>query len=1011
MKKDTLTWPVTTRRDLFCEPVPSATYRLQFNRQFTFRHATRLVCYLHELGISDIYASPLTAARPGSSHGYDVTDYSRLNPEIGTEEDFLALARRLREHGMGLLLDVVPNHMCIVGGTNQWWNDVLENGPGSPCARAFDIDWLPPKGDLTHKVLLPMLGAQYGRTLENQELRLEYEQGGFFIRYYETRLPVAPRSCGQILQPVLERLRAGLNDTPEPVLELESILTALSYLPPRTVTAEPKVRERQREKEIIKRRLHELTETDPTVRSALQTVVEEFNGIRGRANSFDQLERLLADQGYRLSHWRVAADEINYRRFFDINELAAIRVEEPEVFAAVHELALKLIREGAVTGLRIDHVDGLFDPEQYLHDLQTACQTAWQQSLGAAAAAESSAAGGSAQVSVQSRAGGLRSVYIVVEKVLGHDELLRPDWAVAGTTGYGFLNLLNGIFIEPRSRRAFQRLYERFTGQTGSFADLVYDCKKLILRVALSSELHVLARRLDRISEQHRYSRDFTLNSLQYALGEVIACFPVYRTYLRPAQATVSGEDQRHIRRAIREAIQRNPAISPSIFEFIGSLLLLENPDGLSGEQTAERRNFVMRFQQLTGPVMAKGLEDTAFYRYFPLASLNEVGGDPTRFGLTVDVFHQQNQQRMIARPHGLSAGSTHDTKRSEDVRARLNVLTEIPTEWYRAILRWQNLNRPHKTRHWSGEVPDANVEYLIYQTIIGVWPPGQFRLEDLPELTRRVEEYIVKAIREAKVHTSWISPDEEYEQGVRQFIRAILAPEPENRFPAELDGFQQPVARAGIFNSLSQTLLRITSPGVPDFYQGTELWDFSLVDPDNRRPVDFERREHLLSEIIAAERGNLSDFLQRLLQQPEDGCLKMYLIRRALQFRRRHQELFVKGTYQPLRVTGKARNHVIAFARSTGRQTLIVAAGRFFIRLGANGQLPPGREVWGDTKIVLDGKLETEELHEVFTETNLRLIRRDGRVELSLADVFARLPVAILAEGPGSSPGRISTR
>src|SRR5262245_48949227 len=559
------------------------------------------------------------------------------------------------------------------------------------------------------------------------------------------------------------------------------------------------------------------------------------------------------------------------------------------------------------------------------------------------------------------------------------------------------MNLLNGVFIDTANKPAFLRLYQQFTGNAVNFSDLIYQCKKLILRVAMSSELHVLARKLDRISEQLRYSRDFTLNSLQYALGELIACFPVYRTYTRLDQTEVNEEDQRHIRRAIKEAKQNNPAISGSLFDFIGSLLLLKDPEGLTEEQVAERRNFVLRFQQLTGPVMAKGMEDTAFYRYFPLASLNEVGGDPARFGITVDVFHDKNQQRMYERPHGLSATSTHDTKRSEDVRARLNVLSEMPAQWYRNILRWRRINQDHRTRLNGTEAPDDNDEYLIYQTLVGAWPLSPMNGERLAEFARRIEEYIIKAMREAKVHSSWISPNDAYERGVRRFIRNILEHTSENRFLNDFIGFQQTIARAGMLNSFSQTLLKIALPGVPDFYQGTEIWDFSLVDPDNRRPVDFTERKKLLAEIREAEKGDLLDFVEQMTARLEDGRVKMYLMIRALNFRRARSELFAKGDYQPLCLSGSRKNHVIAFSRNLRNKSVIVATGRFFSRLGAPDRFPRGKETWDETFIEMDKNMKFSNYRNVITGEVLKVSEHQDKYGLPLAKVFSRLPMAML--------------
>ncbi len=971
--------------------LPSATYRFQFNSQFTFKQAAELVDYLHELGISDCYASPLFTATPGSPHGYDIIDHSTINPEIGTEEEFVEFARRLRQRAMGLIMDVVPNHMCIAGSGNRWWNDVLENGPSSPYAQYFDIDWKPPKPDLIDKVLLPMLGDQYGRVLENQEITISYRQGAFFADYYESRLPIAPRKYMQILEPLLTEMKAELGEHDLHVLELESIITALGHLPLRNETDPERIKERYREKEVIKRRLDTLVTECVGARRALDNSLRDLNGTKGISESFDRLERLLADQAYRLSFWRVAADEINYRRFFDINELAAIRVENQQVFAPVHELVLRLIGEGLVNGLRIDHVDGLFDPVQYLGDLQAACLEAQKQ--------RAAVAGATALEGWQPRRADNSGIpfYVVVEKILSDGELMRLDWPVHGTTGYGFLNQLNGVFVETDNEAGLRQIYERFTGEAPIFADLVYECKKLILNVAMSSELHVLAGRLDRISEQHRFSRDFTLNSLQYALGEVIACFPVYRSYTRKQQTEVSQEDRRHILAAFSEAKRRNPATSPSIFDFIGNLLLLEDPAGLTEAQRDERHDFILRFQQLTGPVMAKGVEDTAFYRHYPLASLNEVGGEPQRFGITVEEFHTLNVKRMFERPHGLSATSTHDTKRGEDVRARINVLSEIPDKWYRAISRWGEINRDRKTRIEEEEVPGANEEYLLYQTLVGAWPLEPMDASTQSGFTRRIQEYIIKAMREAKVHTSWISPNEGYEGATREFIEAILKPDRTNRFLKAFDTFQAPVARAGIYNALAQTLLKITAPGVPDFYQGTELWDLNLVDPDNRRQVDYASRRILLDSLVAAGSGDLTTLVSRLVACPEDGRIKLYLTNRTLRFRGDHQSLFAEGDYLPLVARGQKENHVIAFARVLREQAALVVSGRFFTRLGDVNQPPTGSAVWGDTTVTLDHESAYGWYRDVITGQRVRTKRNGAGIELPLAQVFAHLPLALL--------------
>lgn len=964
--------------------IPTATYRLQFNHQFTLKQAAAITSYLRDLGISDCYASPLFTARRGSLHGYDVVDPTKLNPELGTREDFNGFSADLKRNGMGLMMDVVPNHMCIAGSGNRWWNDILENGPSSPYAAFFDIDWRPPKQNLTDKTLLPTLGDQYGRVLENQEIQLAYHRGAFFVSYYETKLPISPRSSIFILDAVLDELKSSLDENHPYRLELESIITALSHLPPRTQTDPEKVRERLREKEVTKRRLAALVTESREVKGALKKIVREFNGRRGEKHSFDRLEELLAEQAYRLCFWRVAADEINYRRFFDINELAAIRVEQPEVFAEVHELIFRLMKEGHVTSLRIDHIDGLHDPEQYLRDLQNGCRKSLRQS-------NQSAFGQSAIRNPQPAIE--RPCYVVVEKILGYDEHLRKSWAAYGTTGYDFLNLLNGLFVDSNNEAAFRKLYRRLTGVESDFADMAYDSKKLILRAAMSSELHVLARQLDRISEQSRYTRDFTLNSLQYALGEVIACFPVYRSYIRPNAKEAGEEDRRYISKAIRNAKRRNPTISPSIFDFIESLLLLRDPDGIDDEQRRERRRFVMRFQQLTGPVAAKGIEDTAFYRYHPLASLCEVGGEPSRFGVSPGTFHRSNRERLALWPHTMLASSTHDAKRSEDARARINALSEIPARWYRAVRRWQVMNHDLKTPIEDRVAPDANEEYLLYQTLAGAWPLVTQNEQERQSFIQRIQDYLIKAVREAKIHSSWLNPDEEYEQAVRDFVSNVLSDGP---FISDFIEFQAPISRAGMFNSLSQTLLKMTSPGVPDFYQGTELWDFSLVDPDNRRLVDYEHRKQLLDSLRAGEASDQAALAGELIRNAEDGRIKMFVTTRALNYRRNNLDLFERGEYLPLQSEGERERHIVSFARRFGDQTAVVIASRFFSRLTVNSHPPIGAEVWGDTSVLMNGELAGC-YRDVFTGASLCAQQQRSGATLPVAEALAYLPVALL--------------
>jgi len=964
---------------------PSATYRLQLNRLFPFDQATAIVDYLDDLGITDIYASPFLMARPGSMHGYDVTDQTRFNPEIGDEDYFLRLSASLHGHKMGLIADVVLNHMCITHPSNRWWWDVLENGPSSPFARFFDIDWHPPKEELANKVLLPFLGDQYGRVLETQEIKVVYANDQFEAVYYENPLPLAPWTWTMILEPAAARLRDRLGPSDEHLAELESITTALSHLPGNTETDEAKVREREREKAIVKRRLSELMQASPEATEAIQTALVDINGQCGDPHSFDRLERLLESEAYRLSFWGVAMDEINYRRFFDINDLAAIRVEDSEVFSAVHALIFDLVSRGHITGLRVDHPDGLFEPEKYFRYLQDAC-------LAQSPLAKTNGKG--------NRNGADRTFYVVAEKILMPNESLRTAWPIEGTSGYNFLNLANGVFVDHTKDKAFEQLYRRFTGWSQEFDDLVCDSKRLILQVAMSSELNVLARKLDRISEQHRWYRDFTLESLRDALKEVLAAFPVYRSYIRSDQKEVDPEDRRVIVTAIREAKRRNPAISESVFDFIQNVLLLEHPDGLDDAQRAERQMFALRFQQLSAPVMAKGMEDTAFYRYYPLASLNEVGGNPERFGLSVNAFHRRNLVRGELWPNSMNASSTHDTKREEDVRARINVLSEMPSEWYRAIRRWRDINRKWKTKAGELIAPDANEEYLLYQTLVGTWPLFPMNAQEHAVYIQRIQKYMEKALHEAKVHTSWISPNVEYDRAVQDFVAKVLHPSAENAFLEDFRQFQAPIAQAGMWNSLSQLVLKIASPGVPDFYQGNELWSFHLVDPDNRDPVDFDRRRKMLAKLREKD-ADLEVLVERLMNNPCDGAIKLFVTHRSLRFRREHRQLFAAGSYLPLAPDGSRPRNVLAFARQWNGQTVIALAGRFMLKLRNSHPAPIG-DVWANTVIPLPKKIKHSSFQDVLTGQRLAVAERDGEPALPLAQVFAHCPVALLfAENP----------
>jgi (1->4)-alpha-D-glucan 1-alpha-D-glucosylmutase len=988
---------------------PESTYRLQFHAGFTFRDACAIVPYLSALGITHCYASPYLQARPGSQHGYDITNHRALNPEIGTDEEHEAFVSALHARGMGLILDTVPNHMGIVGNDNAWWNDVLESGPSSPYAGYFDIGWQDsPRPEHRNRVLLPILGEPYGQALEAQQIRLAYAAGAFTLHYFDHRFPVAPHSYAQILKYNLEELERTLGADAPALQEYQSILTAVSHLPERTETAPTRVAEYQREKEVIKRRLAALTQEGAAVRDSLDKTVALFNGTAGDPRSFDELDRLLDEQAYRLAFWRVAADEINYRRFFDINELAALNMEKPEVFAATHELVLRLLSQGKVDGLRIDHPDGLYDPKQYLRRLQQhyvlACAREVADSDPAWSGLDRKELEGPLLELVGAtgpdgdRALPRRPLYVVVEKVLGATEQLQPDWDTHGTTGYDFVNVVNGLFVDPDGEKPLTQLYRDRTG-IGPFAEVVYQNKLLILRTALSSELHMLANQVDRLAQKDRSSRDFTLNSLRFALGQVIACFPVYRSYI--SDEGVHDPDRKYAEAAVRRAMARNPTLSRSLFRLVRDLLLLRHPGSAGEEGRAEQRHFAGKFQQVTAPVMAKGVEDTSFYVYNRLLSLNEVGGDPARFGAAPEAVHRFNQGRQAQWPRALSPLSTHDTKRGEDVRARLNVLSELPQEWGECLERWSRFNEPHRLLVDEAFVPDPNEEYLLYQTLLGAWPPGLCGPGEYADLVKRIQEYMVKALHEAKVHTSWINPNEAYDEAVRLFIARILDEELSGPFLQDLRAFQQRVSHFGLLNSLAQTLLKITLPGVSDTYQGTELWDFSLVDPDNRRPVDYERRQEMLRALQgrAAEVGpEWRELARELTHAKEDGRIKLYVTARAMRCRRDHPGLFSTGDYLPAEATGVRRDHVFGFVRRLGDREAVVAVPRLLTRLvsGPEG-LPLGAEVWQDTRLLLPDSAPAPHWYNLFTGETLTCVDHQGQPALSLAEVLAHFPVALL--------------
>jgi (1->4)-alpha-D-glucan 1-alpha-D-glucosylmutase len=952
-------------------PIPRSTYRLQFNKTFTFSQAAALVPYLAELGVSHCYASPYLRARPGSTHGYDIVDHHQLNPEIGSLEDYEGFVAALHEHGMGQILDIVPNHMGIMGSDNAWWLDVLENGEASAYAEFFDIDWYPLKDELQGKVLVPVLGDQYGTILDRGELRLtlDKDKGEFSILYFQHRFPVDPREYPRILGFGLEPLQQRLSPENEELLEMQSLISAFNHLPGREETAPEKRIERLRDKEIHKRRLAALYARSFDIAEFLEDVVEKMNGTAGDPASFDALHELIKAQAYRLAFWRVAADDINYRRFFDVDDLAALRQENENVFNQTHQLVLQLLRDGKIDGLRIDHPDGLYNPQQYFERLQHSGDAPTSEDVSA------------------------KHFYVVAEKILTSEERLAHTWPIHGTTGYNFSNLVNGLFIDPASERKLDRIYRRFTGKHGDFKELLYECKKLVMDRSLNSELNVMANHLSRIALADRHTCDFTVKSLRDALTEIVAGFPVYRTYV--TEQHVSASDHAYIDEAVDCAKGRSTAES-SVYDFTRKILLESDLEGRPQYYQRSVNRLAMRFQQYTSALMAKGLEDTSFYRYNRLISLNEVGGDPVRFGVTPELFHREVERRSQTWPYAMVATSTHDSKRSEDVRARINVLSEMPLAWHWHVRNWRKLNRNKKTFSGGTEIPTANDEYLLYQTLVGAWP---FEAEGNSEqpFRQRICDFMCKALREAKENTNWANPNQGYESGVTSFVNSVLE---SKEFRDSFLPFQRRTAYFGMLNSLAQTLIKLTVPGVPDIYQGNEFWEFSLVDPDNRREVDYDVRRRalqLLKKALTSIRQLAVAECRELVQNMEDGRIKLYTMWKALALRKQRPDLFREGAYIPLRVTGEKSKHVLAFARQADDSVFITAVPRLCAELlGARPRFSGGEDIWEDTRVELPQTAETR-FANIFTGEGVESETCGDVTSLSATRLFANFPVALL--------------
>ncbi len=862
--------------------IPRATYRLQFHKDFGFDRAAELAPYLARLGVSHLYASSYLKARAGSTHGYDIVDHDALNPELGDQASFDRMNAALAQNGLKQVLDFVPNHMGVGGADNPLWLDVLEWGPDSAHAGWFDIDWDPDRRYLRDKLLVPFLGDQYGAVLEAGQLCLKFDEreGGFAVWAYDAhKLPICPLHYARILgdaHPELERLGDAFAGLPE---------------------WRPQVARRAAE---LKAELAALCREQTDVRDAVADAVARLNGAPGDFESWRGLDALIQEQHWRAAHFRVAADDINYRRFFNINDLAGLRMELPDVFDHAHRLVFRLLESGVLDGLRIDHIDGLLDPKGYLERLRE-------------------------------KAGG--DFYLVVEKILAPHERLREDWPIQGTTGYGFTNLVLELLIDPAGEESFSRIYADLAGRPEPFEDIVRDCKLRIMRNEMASELNVLARDAARVARQNPRTADFTRNILHRAIREIVACFPVYRTYVDSADAP-TADDKRDLDWAIAHARRNETEVDPSVFDFLDKLLSGELATPRSGFSRHTVLRSAMKLQQYSGPVMAKGLEDTAFYRYNRFIALNEVGGAPEQFGLTLAAFHKANRQRCQHWPHAMLCTSTHDTKRGEDTRARLAVLSELPQDWAKQVAVWSRLLRAARGDVEGTAPPDPNDEYMFYQMLIGSWPVELLGanpdVDGLAAYAERIKGALIKSLREAKAHSTWAAPNAAYEEAMLGLAELALDPRRSAAFLDAFLPFAERVARLGAQNSLTQTVLKLTLPGVPDIYQGAELWDLSLVDPDNRRPVDHALRERLLDEILHALSGDWQDAMARYLRSWQDARFKLAATAAILGFRREAPLLFADGDYEALLAEGDGADEICAFARRQGDAAMLAAVARF---------------------------------------------------------------------------------
>jgi len=947
---------------------------LQFNRNFRFEDATRILDCLRELGITHVYASPILGSRHGSEHGYDATDPTRIDPDLGSEEDFYAFQDALRTRGMGIVLDIVPNHMAA-SSENPWWMDVLENGPGSAFASYFDIDWHAGPRSLEGKILLPVLGQPFGEVLESRELRLLFQRGNFFIQYYESVFPLSPKSYRQVLIHRIDKLPDLLDEKTAAFEEYSGILASLASLFRNESALLESPADKRLKFEAIRGRLRQLASTNNEIEQFIQANVTEFNGQQGDPASYRLFEALLSEQYYKLAHWQNVNESINYRRFFTITDLVGMRVEDPAVFEATHSLILRIAARQSAVGLRIDHVDGLRDPEGYLQKLREKLRETHTN-------------------------GHAADAFLLVEKILSQNEWLPAAWPVDGTTGYDYLNHANGIFTYRDNASAIEKIYSHFIGKELNFADLVVEKKRLVMNSLLGVEVRALGRQLAELAGDDRYARELPRPELISALIETTAWLPIYRTYARNLE--IPEEAKLVLERAIANARTAKPHLNPACFDFLRDVLLLLAPAHVLSRQREARLSFVMRWQQFTGPIVAKGVEDTALYVYNPLVSLNEVGGDAQpSSAVSREQFFDFLAQRQAHWPHSMNATTTHDTKRSEDVRARINVLSEIPEQWETHLKRWAEFNSVHKSEVNGQHVPDANEEYFLYQTLLGAYPADGKPSESL---VQRLQDHAVKATREAMVHTRWTRPNLAHEQALMDFVESILSPRKSRKFLADFLAFHASVAFFGMINSLGQTLLKIACPGVPDFYQGSELWDLRLVDPDNRRPVDFEYWMNSLNELRRQRRDPVQQVTD-LLAHWRDGRIKLWLIHQALRFRSQHLSLFLEGQLLPLRGSGSRSDCAVSFLRSHNHDSALAVVPRWLAHAQSPSGHIPSPEFWGDTLLHLPAPAPLL-WRNVLTGERIAAARADEGVSVKLGDILRHFPVALLTAEPSRSAG-----